>query len=77
MKLRVPRKRTSVSRVQCGGCTSHRQTARVGLTVQWPGGGIRLVEVRLCGACTFALLDLVDSGAMKVGVQCALPLDPA
>jgi len=62
---------------KCGGCPSLRQTARVAVTVCWPGGGVRLVELDLCGACTFALLDLVDSGAMKVGVQTSLPWAPA
>lgn len=61
----------------CGGCRAVRQTAVVGVTVQWPGGGVRLVELRLCGTCSYALLDLVDSGAMKVGVQCSLPFDSA
>lgn len=70
-----PRSRSGSGK--CAGCPSKRQTARVQLTVEWPGGGIRLVEMFLCGACTFALLDLVDTGAMKVGVQTSLPFDSA
>jgi hypothetical protein len=60
--------------LKCNGCPASRQTSRINITVAWPGGGVRLVELDLCGACTFALLDLVDSGAMKVGVQSSLPL---
>jgi len=57
----------------CDGCKKDIQLARTNIVVEWPGGGIRLVETDLCGACTYALLDLVDSRAMALGVQVSLP----
>jgi len=58
----------------CRSCRSgERVTRRVDLLVHWPGGGVRLAELELCGACCAALLDMIDTGQIQTGIQVELP----
>lgn len=58
---------------RCAGCLEPVILRRVELSIWWPGGGVRLVEFALCGACTAALLDMVDRDVIGAGVQVEIP----
>lgn len=63
-----------MARGVCSGCRNNsRVTRRVDLCVYWPGGGVKLVELVLCGACCAALLDMMDSNTFHAGLQVELP----
>lgn len=44
---------------RCYSCDRQRPCRRVELFVQAAGGGVQCISVRLCGACTAALIDSV------------------
>jgi hypothetical protein len=51
----------------CRACGERRRIRSVAVNVEWPGGGVRLFELRLCGACACAFLAMLDDGVLTVG----------
>jgi len=63
-----------MARGVCRGCrVSQAVVRRVDLCIYWPGGGVKLVELSLCGACTAALLDMMESNTFHAGLQLEMP----
>lgn len=44
---------------RCNSCDRQRPCRRIELFLQADGGGVQAVSVRLCGACTAALIDSI------------------
>jgi hypothetical protein len=45
---------------RCAGCHYQHVVRVVGVQLALPNGGIRDLEVRMCGACAAALLDSLE-----------------